>query len=90
MDEWRWDKNLYRWTYAKNKLNEADFIEFKRELSYSILAGSVEVKSNCLHCFGRGWEGWTETDPVLCRCVKIDHVKMDLQNRGLLTSQKVS
>lgn len=66
-------------------MTDERFQELKREINHSRSTGSLTLKSNCQHCHETGIEYWVEGNPVLCRCMKIDPVKMTKQNRGELT-----
>lgn len=71
-------------------MNSLRVEELKREIAYSIGTGAVKVKSNCPHCYETGIEGYSNGDPILCRCVEIDHVLLAKQNRGELEQKEAS
>lgn len=65
--------------------------ELKREIAYSVGTGAIRIKSNCPHCYERGIEGFSNGgEPVLCRCLEIDHTLLAKQNRGELEQREPS
>ena len=58
--------------------------ELKREILFSVANGAIKLKSNCPHCYETGIEGYVEGKPLLCRCMRVDDVLLERQNRGEL------